>query len=94
MNWSINSSCEWVTISSRLFKIEDEDYLLINGQRFHVGHNHTSMIVPGNSDIQFRSDDFVTDAGFILEWKCVHLDGKSYNEPDCGMFHAHCIADF
>ena len=91
MNWSINSNCESIIISSSLFKIEkDYDSLIINGKNFS-GDQSISMVVPASFELQFRADNSITDDGFILEWKC-HSSQLNYSdETFCGILGFVCV---
>ena len=73
MQWSINSNCETVHIISTLFKTYQrynyKDIVTIDGIEYS-GERKVNQIVPKNFTINFSSDKFKTDKGFIIKWSC------------------------
>ena len=73
--WFVEADCDEVNIQSEMFQTEKYfDVVTISTQEKNRTYSGDQLINRNASSpfaIKFASDDWVTEAGFVLKWTCI-----------------------
>ena len=72
--WFVKADCDEINIQSEMFQTEENDLVTISNQgknQSYSGKQLVNQTVSSTFAVEFESDAFKTNAGFVLRWTCI-----------------------